>query len=51
MAFYAVDKNGNKIKVAGAGAPGKDGVSMEQVHTAIQQAVQTAILNSWEAEY
>lgn len=47
MALYAIDKDGNKIKVAGAGAPGKDGVTMDQVNAAIQEAV----LDSWEGSY
>ncbi len=51
MAIYAVDKDGNRIKVAGAGTPGNTGVSMDQVNTAIEAAIQSAILDSWEALY
>lgn len=36
MAFYAIDKDGNKIKVAGAGAPGKDGTGIPAGGTAGQ---------------
>lgn len=36
MALYVIDKDGNKIKVAGAGAPGKDGTGIPAGGTAGQ---------------
>lgn len=41
MALYAVDKDGNKIRIAGAGTPGKDGVGVPAGGTTGQLLVKT----------